>query len=185
MEDVDSEEPWPEHFTTELSTFLSPEKVLEVKQIYLEGLANASMDPSEALKRCQPIASKETRTALHHTVRRLFKGKMDSETGEGSCIVIRWARQGRGGRGTLILKIIVLALTRFKFRRVAGYISSLHSFLPSKNESGYARCAGATFSSLTCQRERSFCRRYQGQAGGDSSAGIFQTRKQDGRGRVD
>ncbi len=48
MEDVDSEEPWPEHFTTELSTFLSPEKVLEVKQIYLEGLANASMDPSEA-----------------------------------------------------------------------------------------------------------------------------------------
>lgn len=36
---------------------------------------------------------------------------MDSETGEGSCIVIKWARQGRGGRGTLILKIILSVLT--------------------------------------------------------------------------
>lgn len=50
MEDVDSQEPWPERFTTELSTFLSQEKVLEVKQIYLEGLATASTDPSEVPK---------------------------------------------------------------------------------------------------------------------------------------
>ncbi|KAF8351365.1 pseudouridine synthase [Amanita rubescens] len=115
IEDVDSQEPWPEHFTTELSTFLSQEKVLEVKQIYLECLATASTDPSEVSRNkgrhqkgsgedkkqviSDPIASKETRTALHHVVRRLFKGKMESETGEGSCIVIRWARQGRGGRG--------------------------------------------------------------------------------------
>ena len=47
IEDVDSQEPWPERFTTELSTFLSQEKVLEVKQIYLEGLTTASTDPSE------------------------------------------------------------------------------------------------------------------------------------------
>ncbi|KAF8640001.1 hypothetical protein AX17_001247 [Amanita inopinata Kibby_2008] len=53
-----------------------------------------------------PITSKETRTEVHKAIRRLFRGKLDSETdasssAEGSCIVIRWTRRGggRGGKG--------------------------------------------------------------------------------------
>ncbi|KAF8745972.1 hypothetical protein AX14_004266 [Amanita brunnescens Koide BX004] len=120
---ADSQEPWPEQFTTALSTFLSAEKILDVRRIYLEGLSATPTEPSNASRNkgrrqkasegaqddnskviSDPISSKETRKALHHAVRHLFKGKLDSETdtssvGEGSCIVIRWARQGRGGRG--------------------------------------------------------------------------------------
>ena len=142
------------------------------------------------LKFCQPISSKETRTALHHAVRHLFKGKMDSSTDtssvvEGSFIVIKWARQGRGERGAFIVKSPLPILTKSYSRSTTGYISAIHSFHPSKDESRYARCAGAPLSSPACQRERSFRRWYQGQARGDSSACIFQTRKQDGRGRVE
>ena len=222
---ADSQEPWPEQFTTALSTFLSAEKILDVKRIYLEGLSATPTEPSNAsrnkgrrqkasegaqddnskvisdvssvlpfhnivLKPCQPISSKETRKALHHAVRHLFKGKLDSETdtssvGEGSCIVIRWARQGRGGRGAFIVKIVLPVLTRSNPRRITGCISTIHSFHPSKDESRYARRAGAPFSSSACQRERSFRRWYQGQARSDSSACIFQTWKQDGRRRVE
>ncbi|KAJ3774471.1 pseudouridine synthase [Lentinula raphanica] len=55
----------------------------------------------------EPIGSKETRTAFHQVIRRLFDGKLDSETDtstpatdEGSKIVIKWSRRGvgRGGR---------------------------------------------------------------------------------------
>lgn len=35
--DKGSSEPWPEHFTTELSPFLSEGAILQVKQMYLEG----------------------------------------------------------------------------------------------------------------------------------------------------
>lgn len=35
--DKGSNEPWPEHFTTELSTFLSEGAILQIKQMYLEG----------------------------------------------------------------------------------------------------------------------------------------------------
>ncbi|KAF9226574.1 tRNA pseudouridine synthase D [Gyrodon lividus] len=54
----------------------------------------------------EPISSKATRTALHHVVRKLFKGKLESETDmsasvddEGSRIAIKWSRRGneRGG----------------------------------------------------------------------------------------
>ncbi|KAH9049179.1 tRNA pseudouridine synthase D [Lactarius hengduanensis] len=52
-----------------------------------------------------PIVSKQTRTSFHQTVRELFGGKLDSETdmseptnaGDGSRIVVRWARRGNGG----------------------------------------------------------------------------------------
>ncbi|KAI9448168.1 tRNA pseudouridine synthase D [Lactarius indigo] len=52
-----------------------------------------------------PIVSKQTRTSFHQTVRELFSGKLDSETdmseptnsGDGSRIVVRWARRGNGG----------------------------------------------------------------------------------------
>jgi tRNA pseudouridine13 synthase len=56
----------------------------------------------------QPIASKDTRTAFHKTIRDLFGGKLETETDasmtgpiQGSCIIIKWARwgSGRGGRG--------------------------------------------------------------------------------------
>ena len=43
---TDSQEPWPEHFSTTLSTFLSPEKVSDVKRIYLEGLSAAPTESS-------------------------------------------------------------------------------------------------------------------------------------------
>ncbi|KAG8708995.1 hypothetical protein FRC09_000922 [Ceratobasidium sp. 395] len=53
-----------------------------------------------------PIVSKESRTALHQTVRSLFNGKFETETSEiageeGSRVVIKWAHRGsgRGGRG--------------------------------------------------------------------------------------
>ncbi|KAI0304237.1 pseudouridine synthase [Russula brevipes] len=54
-----------------------------------------------------PISSKQTRTSFHQAVRELFDGKLDSETdmtdsantGDGSRIVIRWARRGNGGGG--------------------------------------------------------------------------------------
>ncbi|KAI9574709.1 tRNA pseudouridine synthase D [Boletus coccyginus] len=53
----------------------------------------------------KPIGSKATRTAFHQVVRKLFKGKLESETDistpagdEGSRITIRWSRRG-GGRG--------------------------------------------------------------------------------------
>ncbi|KAG2116077.1 tRNA pseudouridine synthase D [Suillus discolor] len=53
----------------------------------------------------EPISSKTDRTALHHVVRELFGGKLDSETDmstpagdDGSRIVIKWSRNG-GGRG--------------------------------------------------------------------------------------
>ncbi|KAG8683944.1 hypothetical protein FRC08_013985, partial [Ceratobasidium sp. 394] len=53
-----------------------------------------------------PITSKESRTALHQTVRALFNGKFETETSEtpgeeGSRVVIKWAHRGsgRGGRG--------------------------------------------------------------------------------------
>ncbi|KIJ70068.1 hypothetical protein HYDPIDRAFT_23214 [Hydnomerulius pinastri MD-312] len=53
----------------------------------------------------EPISSKATRTALHQVVRKLFKGKFESETDmsapagdEGSRISIKWSRRG-GGRG--------------------------------------------------------------------------------------
>ncbi|KAH9077316.1 tRNA pseudouridine synthase D [Lactarius deliciosus] len=54
-----------------------------------------------------PIVSKQTRTSFHQTVRELFGGKLDSETdmseptnaGDGSRIVVRWARRGNGGTG--------------------------------------------------------------------------------------
>ncbi|KAG2141802.1 tRNA pseudouridine synthase D [Suillus bovinus] len=52
----------------------------------------------------EPISSKTDRTALHQVVRELFGGKLDSETDmstpgdDGSCIVIKWSRNG-GGRG--------------------------------------------------------------------------------------
>ncbi|KAK2466288.1 hypothetical protein APHAL10511_001930 [Amanita phalloides] len=121
--ELDSQGPWPEQYTTTLSAFLSLEKVMDVKQIYLEGLAAKSAeslkprkskarhgrDPDTAQEDkkvvSDPISSKETRTMLHQTVRRLFRGKMESETeapsptlGEGSCVAIRWAGQGRRGR---------------------------------------------------------------------------------------
>ncbi|KAF8621631.1 hypothetical protein AX15_007649 [Amanita polypyramis BW_CC] len=124
----DSQEPWPEHFNTILSTFFSLEKVLSIKQMYLEGPnatpAESSKTPAKPHRRnrgsdnvqgdnrkviSDPISSKETRTALHQAIRRLFKGKLESETDSsssamsgGSCIIIRWARRGneRGGRGT-------------------------------------------------------------------------------------
>lgn len=35
--DKGSSEPWPEHFTTKLSPFLSEEAILQIKQMYLEG----------------------------------------------------------------------------------------------------------------------------------------------------
>lgn len=56
----------------------------------------------------QPIVSKQTRTGFHQTIRELFNGRLDTETdisestdlGDGSRIVIRWARKGSGsGRG--------------------------------------------------------------------------------------
>ncbi|KAI0307293.1 pseudouridine synthase [Multifurca ochricompacta] len=54
-----------------------------------------------------PIVSKQTRTSFHQIVRELFDGKLESETevsepadiGDGSPIVIRWARRGSGGGG--------------------------------------------------------------------------------------
>ncbi|KAJ3789478.1 pseudouridine synthase [Lentinula aff. detonsa] len=55
----------------------------------------------------EPIDSKETRTAFHQVIRKLFDGKLDSETDtsapateEGSRIVVKWSRRGvgRGGR---------------------------------------------------------------------------------------
>ena len=57
------------------------------------------------MSRTQPIVSKPTRTSFHQTVRELFDGKLESETdttetantGDGSRIVIRWARRGNGG----------------------------------------------------------------------------------------
>ena len=118
-------------------------------------------------KLCQPISSKETRTALHHAVRRLFKGKMDSSTDtssavEGSCIVIRWARQGRGERGAFIVKSALPILTKSNSRSTTGCISAIRSFHPTKDESRYTRCAGAPLSSPACQRERSVRRWYQG-----------------------
>ncbi|KAG9317426.1 tRNA pseudouridine synthase D [Chiua virens] len=52
----------------------------------------------------EPISSKATRTALHQAVRKLFNGKLESETDmatpageEGSRISIKWSRSG--GRG--------------------------------------------------------------------------------------
>ncbi|KAF8845835.1 tRNA pseudouridine synthase D [Paxillus ammoniavirescens] len=55
----------------------------------------------------EPISSKPTRTALHHVVRKLFKGKLESETDmsapvgdEGSRIAIKWSRRGNGRGGT-------------------------------------------------------------------------------------
>ncbi|KIL68071.1 hypothetical protein M378DRAFT_158583 [Amanita muscaria Koide BX008] len=127
---LDAQEPWPEQFTTSLSTILSPEKTSELKQFYLDGLdstraeslqssgktgrgqprkvENVQRDNSEILS--DPISSKETRTTLHQTIRRLFKGKLDSEVEKsksstaadgGSRIIIRWARKSnrREGRG--------------------------------------------------------------------------------------
>ena len=47
---ADSQEPWPEHFTTTLSAFLSPEKVLDVKRIYLEGLSATPTESSGATR---------------------------------------------------------------------------------------------------------------------------------------
>lgn len=40
----DSEEPWPEQFTTSLSAFLSLEKISELKQLYIAGLNRAVTD---------------------------------------------------------------------------------------------------------------------------------------------
>ncbi|KAF8238780.1 tRNA pseudouridine synthase D [Tricholoma matsutake] len=70
------------------------------------GRAGGDRDHRKVLS--DPITSKTTRTALHQAVRRLFGGKLDTETEtsttsseEGSRIVIKWARRGggRGGRG--------------------------------------------------------------------------------------
>ncbi|KDQ20751.1 hypothetical protein BOTBODRAFT_50816 [Botryobasidium botryosum FD-172 SS1] len=49
----------------------------------------------------EPISSKTDRTTLHQAVRELFKGKLESTMSEeGSRVVIRWGRGGRGsGRG--------------------------------------------------------------------------------------
>ncbi|KAF9534217.1 pseudouridine synthase [Crepidotus variabilis] len=51
-----------------------------------------------------PIASKDTRTAFHKTVRELFAGKLETETDasstdDGSCIAIKWVQRGGGNRG--------------------------------------------------------------------------------------
>ena len=50
LDDVapDSQEPWPEHFNTTLSAFLSSEKVSGIKQMYLEGLNTTAAEPSKA-----------------------------------------------------------------------------------------------------------------------------------------
>ncbi|KAJ2920101.1 hypothetical protein MD484_g348, partial [Candolleomyces efflorescens] len=51
----------------------------------------------------ESIESKDIRTAMHKTVRELFKGKLDTQANDDSQIVIKWARgagrDGRGGRG--------------------------------------------------------------------------------------
>ncbi|KAG6869284.1 hypothetical protein C0993_000037 [Termitomyces sp. T159_Od127] len=157
-------EPWPQHLTTALSSFLSESTIADIKKMYLEGPepprisdngwagrparsestsdeVNVIPEPvqeepekAEKGKRgrdrgrgggrggsrggrgggredtrrvlSDPIASKETRTALHQAVRELFGGKLDTETDstsptseDGSRIVIKWARRG-GGRGS-------------------------------------------------------------------------------------
>ncbi|CAA7259859.1 unnamed protein product [Cyclocybe aegerita] len=160
------EDPWPEYFTSTLSSFLDEEAVVQLKKMYLEGPEPPRVsdsgwaavfqkrlpmeriprhqklkNPPLHLKRkaeemvneviavdgaveegeeaavqlvgwkiiekfYQPLASKDTRTAFHKTIRELFGGKLETETDtsgpptdEGSRIAIKWGRRGgRGGR---------------------------------------------------------------------------------------
>ncbi|KIJ99367.1 hypothetical protein K443DRAFT_133079 [Laccaria amethystina LaAM-08-1] len=109
-ETMENSIPWPEHFTAELSPFLSEGAILQIKQMYLEGPEPPRVSDSGwgVYPFIQPITSKVTRTALHKAIRELFHGKLDSETDstgpasdEGSRIVIKWGRKGsgRGGNG--------------------------------------------------------------------------------------
>ncbi|KAJ7590955.1 pseudouridine synthase [Mycena floridula] len=137
---ADSNEPWPEHFSTQLAPYLSESAITELKEIFLQGpepprvsdsgwgsrptkssedadaVPEAPAAPETSSKRdrgggrggrggkredhrkvlSNPIESKPDRTALHQIVRQL-PTLPPATTGEGSKIVIKWARGGRGG----------------------------------------------------------------------------------------
>ncbi|EGO02191.1 hypothetical protein SERLA73DRAFT_48912 [Serpula lacrymans var. lacrymans S7.3] len=108
------EQSWGERHGGLLAPYMSEDAIIQLKQMYLEGPEPPrTSDNGWESKRTKPteddnappIASKETRTALHKVVRDLFGGKLESETDttspasdDGSRIVIKWSKRG-GGRG--------------------------------------------------------------------------------------